>query len=322
MFLTQPETIESIVSQHLPSAFFGADLPRPSYRGKVRDVFDEGNELIIVATDRVSVFDQVVGTIPLKGALLTSQSTFWLNKASSVVRTHLVAQEDAQIQRCLKAEPFRFEMIVRGYLTGSLLREPPSTRGSAYGLSLDPSMAAYSSFENPILTPSTKADFGQHDEPISLNDIVSAGLATQTQLDLVANSALQLFNLGSQFARQQGLILVDTKYEFGVIDGQVVLIDEIHTADSSRYWIASSYEQRLAAGQEPEMLDKERLRRVLIAQGADPKGNSAIPPLTDAMRSDLAVHYWKLTETLTGQAFVPPTEAAASRVPKWLSGRV
>jgi phosphoribosylaminoimidazole-succinocarboxamide synthase len=285
-------------------------------------VYNQGAELIIVATDRVSVFDQVVGTVPLKGALLTTQSSFWLKKASSVLKTHLVAQEDAQIQRCLKAEPFRFEMIVRGHLTGSLLREPASSRGASYGLTLDPNMSAFAAFDTPIITPSTKADSGQHDEPISLGDIVSGNLASPVQLEFIRRATLDLFKMGSAFARERGLILVDTKYEFGVCDGEVILIDEIHTADSSRYWIAASYEQRLAAGLEPEMLDKERLRRVLIAQGADPKGHSALPPLTDPMRADLTEHYWKLTETLTGETFVPPSEPASLRVPKWLAANI
>jgi phosphoribosylaminoimidazole-succinocarboxamide synthase len=306
------------VSRHLDQTCFGDEHPRPSYRGKVRDVFDRGEELIIVASDRISVFDQVIGTIPLKGALLTTQSSFWLQKATSVIQTHFLAQEDPQIQRCRKAEPFRFEMIVRGYLTGSLLREPTQSRGAGYGLTLDPQMRAFEAFESPILTPSTKADFGHHDEPLSLKDIITRDLATLAQLEIIRDSALRLFQMGSLFAKERGLILVDTKYEFGLCEGKVILIDEIHTADSSRYWIDSSYTQRLAAGLEPEMLDKERLRRVLIAQGADPKGHGPLPTLTDDMRSDLSLHYWKLTETLLGENFIPANEPAATRVANWL----
>lgn len=288
----------------------------------MRDVFDRGDELFIVATDRISVFDQVVGTIPIKGALLTEQSTFWLKKAESLLETHFIAQEDAQIQRCFKATPFRFEMIVRGYLTGSLLREPAETRGMLYGLQIDPQIKACAAFETPILTPSTKADHGQHDEPISQKDIVSSGLASQAQMDFVAEAALQLFALGSAFAKERGLILVDTKYEFGIRNGEVILIDEIHTADSSRYWIASTYEQRLAAGRDPEMLDKERLRKILLAQGVDPKGTSPIPPLSDDVRTDLAKHYWQLTETLTGNPFIAPSEPASTRVANWLKNNL
>lgn len=310
------------LSAHLNDAYFGCDLPAPSYRGKVRDVYERGQELIIVASDRISVFDQVIGTVPLKGALLTTQSSFWLKKAASILKTHFIAREDAQIQRCLKAQPFRFEMIVRGYLTGSLLREPAPLRGQSYGLSLDPTMRAFEAFEAPVITPSTKAEAGDHDEPLSLEDIVTAGLSTEAQLDCVVQSAHALFAMGTAFAKERGLILVDTKYEFGLIGNEVVLIDEIHTADSSRYWIASSYAERLKADLEPEMLDKERLRRVLIANGADPKGHSAIPPLTDDMRLDLCEHYWKLTETLLGETFVPPSEAACTRVPRVLAGLV
>jgi len=314
---TPENQIKSEVSRHLNHTFFGSDTAKPDYRGKVRDVYERGHELFIVATDRVSVFDQVVGTIPLKGALLTTQSSFWLRKAQSIVKTHLVAQEDAQVQRCLKAVPFKFEMIVRGYLTGSLLREPAETRGSSYGIRVDPAMRAFEAFASPILTPSTKADFGAHDEPISLNHIVDEGLASESQLKTIQEAALALFAMGSAFAKERGLILVDTKYEFGLCNNEVTLIDEIHTADSSRYWIASSYAQRLSAGSEPEMLDKERLRRVLIQQGADPKGHSPLPPLSDEMRVDLGAHYWKLTEGLTGEAFVPPQDFAEDRFAKF-----
>lgn len=318
---TPDSQITEEVSRHLNHAFPGVDTPKPNYRGKVRDVYERANELFIVATDRVSVFDQVVGTIPLKGAMLTAQSSFWLHKAQSIIKTHLLKQEDPQVQRCLKATPFRFEMIVRGYLTGSLLREPAMTRGLSYGIRVDPSMGAYEQFASPILTPSTKADAGQHDEPITLAHITDAGLASQKQLDTIRDAALALFAMGSSFAKDRGLILVDTKYEFGLCNGEVILIDEIHTADSSRYWIANSYAQRVAQGLEPEMLDKERLRRVLIAQGADPKGHSAIPPLTDDMRVDLGAHYWKLTETLTGEAFAPLAEVASTRLARldWLN---
>lgn len=313
------DTINAELSRHLPHTYFGGEYPKPSYRGKVRDVFEKGTELLIVASDRISVFDQVIGTVPLKGALLTAQSSFWLQKASSLLKTHFISLEDPQVQRCKKAEPFRFEMIVRGFLTGSLLREAPSVRGLSYGLTLDPQMGAFTAFASPIITPSTKACTGEHDEPLSLQQIVTRGLATKPQVDFICESAFALFKMGSDFAKERGLLLVDTKYEFGVIGNDVVLIDEIHTADSSRYWIADSYAQRIKDGLEPEMLDKERLRRVLIAMGADPKGNAPMPRLTDEMRIDLGAHYWKLTETLLGQTFVTPTQDAHKRIPEVLA---
>jgi phosphoribosylaminoimidazole-succinocarboxamide synthase len=319
MTITPLKDISERIVANLGHCFMATEGLQPSYRGKVRDVFDRGDELIIVATDRVSAFDQVLGTIPFKGALLTEQSTLWLQKATPIIKTHLLAREDAQIQRCRKANPFKFEIIVRGYLTGTLLREPADVRGQGYGLRIDPNIGAYQCFEKPLLTPTTKADVGLHDEPISLQNIVSSGLATTSQLDLISDAAMQLFALGTKFADERGLILVDTKYEFGLVGDEVFLIDEIHTADSSRYWVQGTYEQRLSRGLEPEMLDKERLRRVLIAQGVDPKGTSQIPPLTDEMRSDLALHYWHLTEQLTGQAFVPPEEPANTRVTRWLN---
>lgn len=318
---TPLSVVSDQVSRNLPHTFLSTESKTPQYRGKVRDVFVNESELLIVTTDRVSVFDQVVGTIPLKGALLTEQSTFWLKKAESVVKTHLIAREDPQIQRCLKADPFRFEIIVRGHLTGSLLRDDSRTRGQDYGLTLDPNIQAFAPFATPIITPTTKAAAGFHDAPISREQIISSNLASRSQLDFICETALSLFSLGCDVARERDLILVDTKYEFGLLGDQVILIDEIHSADSSRYWMLPTYAQRVARGQEPEMLDKERLRRVLIAQGVDPKGSSTIPPLSDDIRSDLAVHYWQLTETLTGEQFIAPAEFASSRVENWLKNQ-
>ena len=302
--------IQSRVRAGLGHAFFGVDSPQPDYRGKVRDVFYKDSELLIVTTDRVSAFDVVLGTVPYKGSLLTEQAVFWLEKSKPVIANHLLERVDARTMRCQKAEPFKVEMIVRGFLAGSLLREDPLTRGQAYGLTLDPALKAYQAFETPIVTPTTKADVGLHDEPISLAQVVSMGLATQEQVDEIFASAIALFKLGSAFAKEQGLLLVDTKYEFGLVNGKVTLIDEIHTADSSRYWISSTYHDRIAAGKSPDMLDKERLRKTLIEKGYDGHNMASLPKLDDDMRVDLACHYWQLTEQLTGQRF--ETEAVGS----------
>ncbi len=279
-----------------------ADL-LPSHRGKVRDVFAKGNELLLVATDRISAFDVVLGTVPLKGQLLTEQSAFWLSQVGSIAPTHLIERVDAAILRCKIAQAFPIELVVRGHLAGSLMREPSSSRGQAYGLRVDPAIKAFEPFPQPIITPTTKEAVGVHDQPCSLADLVSSGRIEAKQLDRVVEIALALFELGRAHADTQGLILVDTKYEFGVVDGDVVVIDEVHTADSSRFWLKESYRARLARGEVPEMLDKENLRRWLLDRSFS--GQGPAPVLDDAVRTDLAAHYWTLTERVLGRSFTP-----------------
>lgn len=309
--------ISKLVGANVNNAFLGLDVPVPEYRGKVRDVYFNQNELLLVTTDRVSAFDIVLGAIPFKGAFLTEQAFFWLEKTREIIGNHLIDRVDDQILRCHKAEPFKIELVVRGFLAGSLLREPKETRGNQYGLKLDPELRAHEAFEKPIVTPTTKADVG-HDMPISLSEIVNSGLMSQNNLDTVVHTAVELFKLGSIFSKEQGLLLVDTKYEFGLLGGKVVLIDEIHTADSSRYWIESTYNEQLARNLPPQMLDKERLRSALIKQGYNGFDIATLPLLTEAMKIDLATHYWQLTETILGKRFTPSTIETSKRVAKCL----
>jgi phosphoribosylaminoimidazole-succinocarboxamide synthase len=300
------------LARSLSSAVDGVFGLTPLHRGKVRDVFAVGgDELLLVATDRVSAFDVVLGTIPLKGQLLTEQSAFWLQKASSVARTHLVERVDAAVLRCRRAQAFPVELVVRGYLAGSLMREPAETRGSAYGLKVDPAIAPYAPFPTPIITPTTKEAVGVHDQPCSLEDLVGAGRIERRHVDRVVEIARALFALGAAHADAHGLILVDTKYELGLIDGEVCVIDEVHTADSSRFWVKATWAERVARGEAPEMLDKENLRRWLLARGFS--GNGAPPPLDDGIRVDLGASYWTLTERVLGQRFVP-ADGGADRV--------
>ena len=303
--LTTDAHRRSAITAALADAVNGLDDDdlKPTHRGKVRDVYVRGAELLLVATDRVSAFDVVLGTIPLKGQLLTEQSAFWLEKAATVGKTHLIERVDAAVLRCKKAEAFPVELVVRGWLAGSLAREPVETRGNAYGLRLDPALQPFRAFDKPIITPTTKEAVGVHDEPCSLTDLVSAGRLQARHVDEVCRLALELFALGAAHARQRGLILVDTKYEFGLIDGEVAIIDEVHTADSSRFWVQGSHAERVAAGQAPEMLDKENLRRWLLARGYNGQGTP--PTLSDEVRVDLAAHYWDLTERVLGVPFRP-----------------
>lgn len=298
---------------HLGLTLKGIDSPAPSYRGKVRDVFACGDEMLLVASDRVSAFDVVLGTIPFKGQLLTEQASFWLEKAASVCETHLLERVDPQAMRCKRTTPIPVELVVRGYLAGSLMREPAATRGAGYGLRLDPALADYAPLPAPIITPTTKEAVGVHDEPASLDELVASGrIASTSQRDRIVEIALALFALGSAHARKQGLLLVDTKYELGLIGDRVVLIDELHTADSSRFWVADTYDARLAAGDPPDMLDKERLRRWLLARGFS--GHGAPPALEDDIRVDLAVHYEELTRRVLGHVFVPTVGDPSARV--------
>jgi phosphoribosylaminoimidazole-succinocarboxamide synthase len=312
----QPVTDENMriatVRERLTDTLASVDDPAPEYRGKVRDVFRRGDEMFIVTTDRVSAFDVVLGTIPLKGALLTEQAVFWLERARDVVPTHLLERIDAQVMRCKVARALPVELVVRGYLAGSLMREPPASRGHAYGLSLPSDLEDYAKLATPIVTPTTKAPTGEHDLPLSTDEIVARGLVDRHVLTAATEAALELFRRGAEFALSRGLILVDTKYEFGLVGDTLVVIDEIHTADSSRYWLSETYASRRSAGEAPDMLDKERLRRWLLAQGFS--GHGAPPALSDDIRIDLAAHYWALTETVTGAPFVPPAPHAPRRV--------
>lgn len=309
---TDASVRENTARAQLAHTLLECDVPPPDARGKVRDLYVQDDELFLVASDRVSAFDVVLGTVPLKGEMLTEQATFWLEKASAVISTHLIERIDPQIMRCARVTPLPAEMVVRGYLAGSLMREPAATRGSAYGLQLDPSLGDYEKLDAPIVTPTTKAEMGQHDQPCSLPDLVASGAVQEKHLAQMVEASLALFQMGSRFALDQGLLLVDTKYEFGLQGDRLVLIDEVHTADSSRFWKAESYEDRLAAGQAPDMLDKERLRRWLTARGFVGRGTP--PDLSDDIRVELSSHYWELTEMVLGRSFVPTGGDTKARV--------
>ncbi len=317
--MTSREAIHELIKGHLDSALFTIENPRPSYRGKVRDMYDRGNHFLMVTSDRISVFDQVIGTIPLKGALLCEQAFWWLKKAETVCKTHLIDRPDPQVLVVKKAQPIKIELIVRGFLTGSLWREDKNTRGQAYGLRLDPHLKQYSRFEQPIITPTTKGEVGEHDMPMSPSEIVSSSLLTSAQWQEVSTMALDLFELGTKVAKERGLYLVDTKYEFGILDDEIILIDEIHTSDSSRFYIVDDYHQKIARDEAPLMLDKEFLRqRILESVGHSALDKLVDFQLSDDLRIELCERYFRLTEQLMGQDFIPPQEGAMPRVLNYL----
>ena len=296
---------ERILHAQLPHTLRDADFPGLGtlYRGKVRDNFTRGDHIIMVTSDRLSAFDKVLTTVPFKGELLNRLTVFWFEKTRDVARSHLLDVPDPSVLVVKKLRPLPVECVVRGHLTGSLWRDVVAGKGAkAYGLKLDPAMKKDQAFERPILTPSTKEAVGSHDLPISPAELVAKGAVTQKQWDELSEKALALFARGQEWARSRGLILVDTKYEFGIDDdGGLWLIDEIHTADSSRYWILDGYKERLARGEEQKMLDKEFIRQWLIAERKW-QGEGPLPEIPGGIRVQLAGRYCALVEQLTGEA--------------------
>ncbi len=270
----------------------------------------------MITSDRVSAFDHVLGTIPFKGQILTDIASFWFNKTKDVVPNHLISQIDPQVLLVKKAKTLPVEVIVRGYITGSLWREYSSGINGQYGFMLADNLKENQKFEKPILTPSTKAEYGLHDEPISRDKIIN-DLVEESVYSKAEEYALKLFEMGQDWANQNGLILVDTKYEFGIVDDELVVIDEIHTPDSSRYWIKDEYQSRYENNQKQKMLDKENIRHWLMERGFSGEGSP--PPLSDDIRVSLANSYFDLYYKLTGKEFNPEVGDVLSRLKNNLS---
>ena len=303
----------SYIKEQLPytlDVFEGGDIGE-RYKGKVRENFYVDDEIIMVTTDRVSAFDHVLGTIPFKGQILTEIANFWFEKTKHIAPNHIISSPDPQVLVARRAETLPVEVIVRGYITGSLWREYEQGINGQYGFLLPEGLKKDQKFDTPILTPSTKAEYGKHDEPIARDAIVN-GLVEESVYAQAEKYALDLFTAGQEWASKQGLILVDTKYEFGMVDDELIVIDEIHTPDSSRYWIASEYEKRFNEGQSQNMLDKENIRQWLIERGFSGEGTP--PVLTDEIRVTLAERYIELYTQLTGNEFHPLLGDVKSRI--------
>ena len=281
------------------------------YKGKVRDNFYDNDKIIMVTSDRVSAFDHVLGTIPFKGQILTEIANFWFEKTKHIAPNHIIDSPDPQVLIAKKAKTLPVEVIVRNYITGSLWREYSSGINGQYGFMLPEGLKKDQKFDEVILTPSTKAEYGLHDEPISRDEIIK-DLVDEDTYRKAENYALQLFDEGKKWADKQGLILVDTKYEFGVVDGELLVIDEILTPDSSRFWVKSEYEERFNTGEPQKMLDKENIRQWLIDQGFSGEGTP--PALSDEIRISLALHYMELYKVLLGKEFIPEIGDVQKRV--------
>ncbi len=285
-------------------ADLGTKLPEESTfrRGKVRDIFDLRDHLIITTTDRISAFDRVLTTIPCKGEILNRISLFWFESTRDLIRNHLVDSVSARSVLVRKCEQVPIEVVVRGYLTGSAWRDYQAGKNVS-GIELKPGLRYNEQFEQPLITPSTKEESGIHDVAISRQEIISRGIVKADLWEEIEDKALALFRRGTQIAQRQGLILVDTKYEFGLDDGQLALVDEIHTPDSSRYWYASSYQELYSAGERQAELDKEYLRHWLMERGF--KGDGLPPEIPDDVRVEVAWKYAQAFERITGQSFAP-----------------
>lgn len=274
------------------------------YEGKVRDVYTIGDSLVVIASDRISAFDHVLPKpIPYKGQILNQIAIHFLNASKEIVPNWLLSSPDPNVSIGHKAEPIKIEMVVRGYLAGHSWREYKLGKRIICGVPMPEGMKEGDKFPHPIITPATKADEG-HDEDISKEEILERGIVSQDQWDTLSNYALALFQLGTEMAAEQGLILVDTKYEFGFYNDEIILIDEIHTPDSSRYYIKEGYEERQANGEKQKQLSKEFVREWLMANGFQGKEGHVMPTMPEEFVNEVTDRYIELYEILTGQSFI------------------
>jgi phosphoribosylaminoimidazole-succinocarboxamide synthase len=275
------------------------------YHGKVRDVYFIGKDtLAMIATDRISAFDVILPQgIPYKGQVLNQIAAKFLDATSDIVENWKQASPDPMVTIGLRCEPFKVEMVIRGYLTGSAWREYKAGARNICGIALPDGMRENEQFPYPIITPTTKADEG-HDQNISKDEIIAGGLASREDYEKLEHYTQALFQRGSEMAAQKGLILVDTKYEFGKKDGKIYLIDEIHTPDSSRYFYADGYRERFEKGEEQKQLSKEFVRKWLIENGFQGKEGQTVPKMTPEYCESVSERYIELYENITGEKFV------------------
>jgi phosphoribosylaminoimidazole-succinocarboxamide synthase len=310
---------DDVIRAQLTRTLEGTDLPTlgSKYQGKVRDCYTKDGKRIIVVTDRISAFDVVLGTIPFKGQVLNRIAAHWFELARDLVPNHVLSVPDPQVTVAIECQLLPVEFVMRSYLTGvtstSIWSHYQKGSREFCGHKLPDGMRKNQRLEKALLTPSTKAEKGGHDESVSREQILAMGALSPADFDAAAELCARLFAFGQKKAAERGLILVDTKYEIGRRpDGTLCFIDEIHTPDSSRYWYADDYEARFARGDEPRGLDKEYVRRTLADRGY--KGDGPPPVLDDDVRCEAARRYMALAELITGKPFVPDTEDPVSRI--------
>lgn len=275
------------------------------YHGKVRDVYSIGDEtLVMIATDRISAFDVVLPEgIPYKGQVLNQIASKFLNATADIVSNWKTASPDPMVTVGKKCDPFKVEMVIRGYITGSAWREYKNGARTLCGLPLPEGMRENQKFASPMITPTTKADEG-HDENISKEEIIAQHLVSKEDYEQLEKYTYALFQRGTEMAAEKGLILVDTKYEFGKIDGKIYLIDEIHTPDSSRYFYREGYQELFDKGEEQKQLSKEFVRKWLMEYGFQGKAGQQVPVMTEEYCNSVSERYIELFETITGEKFV------------------
>lgn len=292
------------IKQQIPLTLSETDFPQlgEKYEGKVRDCYVKDGKRVLITSDRLSAFDRVLTTVPFKGALINGMAAYWFEETKHIIKNHVIAQPHPNVFVAEDVKILPVEIIVRGYLTGSAWRDYQAGKAIS-GITLPKWMKRWDRFHTPLVTPSTKAEKGEHDLPISSEDIVNQGLVPQKLWEQAYETALALFEHGTKKAAEHGLILVDTKYEFGTRhgSGELILADEIHTQDSSRYWMKDTYQARFSAEQEPDMLDKEFVRRWLMERGY--MGEGTPPVIDDEFRIDIAVKYMEAFELITGRKF-------------------
>ncbi|KAA3633935.1 MAG: phosphoribosylaminoimidazolesuccinocarboxamide synthase [Bacteroidetes bacterium] len=294
------------------------------YRGKVRDVYTVNDKLIMVASDRISAFDHVLPKpIPFKGQVLNQLATHFLNATSDICPNWLSATPDPNVAIGVACKPFKVEMVIRAYLVGHAWREYKAGRRTICGVPMPEGMKENDPFPSPIITPATKAEEG-HDEDISREDIIAQNIVSAEDYAILEKYTYALFERGTKMAAEQGLILVDTKYEFGKKDGEIYLIDEIHTPDSSRYFYKEGYEERQQAGERQKQLSKEFVREWLMAHGFQGLEGQMMPIMPDSFVDEITDRYVELFEKVTGKAFdkeesEDENERIRTNVTQWLT---
>ncbi|MBR9699867.1 phosphoribosylaminoimidazolesuccinocarboxamide synthase [Candidatus Woesearchaeota archaeon] len=304
---------EDQIKKQIPLALKGTALALgKKYEGKVRDTYIGEDKVFLITTDRISAFDKVLTTIPFKGQVLNQISAFWFEKTKDICKNHILSIPDPNVTVGKKVKILPIEVIIRGYLTGSAWRD--YQKGNAVsGITLPEGMKKDQKFDTPLFTPSTKEEEG-HDLPISEKEIVEKGIMEKELLQKVKETALELFKRGQEISLKNGMILVDTKYEFG-LDGNRVLIlaDEIHTPDSSRYWYVDTYEELFEAGKDQRMLDKEYLRQWLIKE-KNFMGDGDIPEIPEDIIAEVSQKYMKIYEEVTGEIFKAEVADVSQRI--------
>lgn len=279
------------------------------YHGKVRDNYidKKNNRRILIVSDRLSAFDRIITTIPFKGQLLSQLAVFWFNKTKHLVPNHIIEVPDPNVSIVKECKTFPVEMVIRAYITGSAWRDYENGKLIS-GIKFPDGLKKHQKLDSPVITPSTKAELGDHDISISREDIIEKGLVDKETYEQLEEYSLKLFEFGQKFCEKNNLILVDTKYEFGrTAEGEIVVIDEMHTPDASRFWILDTYDEKFSKGIEPDILDKEFFRQWLINE-KNFMGDGPIPDIPDEIRAELASRYIESYEKITGTTFKPPLE--------------